>query len=49
MYEMSESQILLVSGGKMSTETKVIIGVTLLVSPVVGVGMLVGYYANNKD
>lgn len=48
MYELSVDQLDFVSGGKMSTETKIIIGVALVVSPVLGCGMLLGYYANTK-
>jgi hypothetical protein len=48
MYQLNEAQIEMVSGGEMSTETKVIIGVSLAVCPVLGVGMLLGYYANTK-
>lgn len=48
MKELSLDEVNLVSGGDMSTETKVIIGVAFAVSPVVGVGMLLGYYANVK-
>lgn len=48
MYELSGDEVGLVSGGAMSTETKVIIGAALIVSPIIGVGMLVGYYANVK-
>lgn len=39
----------LVSGGAMSTETKIVIGVALVVCPLLGAGMLVGYYANSPS
>ena len=48
MKELTIDQVNLVSGGDMSTETRVIIGVALAVTPVVGMGMLLGYYANVK-
>lgn len=46
MYQLDEIQLDQVSGGEMSTETRVIITVAIVVCPIVGVGMLVGYYAN---
>lgn len=48
MYELNEVQIDMISGGVMSTETKIIIGVSLAVCPLLGAGMLLGYYANTK-
>lgn len=46
MQELNMEQIEAVSGGEMSTTTKVVIGGALVVAPVVGLGMLLGYYSN---
>lgn len=46
MKELSCEQINLVSGGEMSTRTKVIIGAALVISPVMGAGLVLGYYVN---
>lgn len=47
MIELNTAQLDMVSGGEMSTETKIIIGVSLVVCPLLGAGMLLGYYANS--
>lgn len=48
MQELNLEQIELVSGGEMSTTTKVIIGGAAIVSPLVAAGMLLGYYSNKQ-
>ena len=48
MIELSAVDVEMVSGGAMSTETKVEIGIALAVCPILGLGMLAGYYANAK-
>jgi len=49
MRELSVSELDLVSGGgDMSTETKVIVGLALVVSPLLGAVVLIGYYANRE-
>ena len=46
MRDLDIDQIAAVSGGEMSTTSKVAIGAALIVSPVVGLGMMMGYYLN---
>jgi hypothetical protein len=48
MQEMTMNEVALVGGGVMSTATKVEIGIALAVCPLLGLGMLAGYYANAK-
>lgn len=48
MQELTDNQIEVVGGGLMSTETAMIIGIACAVFPIVGGGMLLGYYANTK-
>lgn len=48
MIELAAAEVGMVSGGVMSTETKVEIGVALVLCPILGLGMLAGYYANTK-
>ncbi len=46
MHELDSNQIAIVSGGQMSATSKIVIGGTMIFSPVVGLGMMLGYYAN---
>jgi len=46
MRELTEAEILLVSGGQMSTKTAVTIGIVGLFCPIAGLGMTIGYYVN---
>lgn len=48
MQELTMNEVALVAGGAMSTATKVEIGIALVVCPILGLGMLAGYYANAK-
>lgn len=48
MMELSVAEVEMISGGVMSTETKMEIGAALVLCPILGVGMLIGYYANTK-
>lgn len=48
MIELAVVEVEMVSGGVMSTESKIEIGVALALCPVLGAGMLFGYYTNTK-
>ncbi|MDG2525246.1 hypothetical protein P6166_07760 [Stenotrophomonas sp. HITSZ_GD] len=48
MRELNERDIEMIRGGEMSTRSKVIIGTALVLSPVLGAGMLLGYYSNRQ-
>ena len=48
MIELATAEVGMVSGGVMSTETKMEIGAALVLCPILGLGMLAGYYANTK-
>lgn len=48
MIELAAAEVGMVCGGVMSTETKVEIGIALAFCPILGFGMLAGYYANAK-
>ncbi|MGN2242597.1 hypothetical protein ACFWZU_03690 [Frateuria sp. GZRR33] len=48
MQELTMGEVAFVAGGEMSTATKVEIGIALAVCPLLGLGMLAGYYANAK-
>lgn len=48
MIELAAAEVGMVSGGVMSIETRVEIGTALVLCPILGFGMLVGYYANTK-
>lgn len=47
MRELNVSEIDFVSGGLMSMKSRYIIGGALLFCPVLGAGMLLGYFANS--
>lgn len=48
MRELSEKEIHTVCGGEMSTRSRIIIGTACVLSPVLGAGMLLGYYTNRQ-
>jgi len=48
MIELAAAEVGMVCGGVMSTETRIEIGAALVLCPILGLGMLAGYYANAK-
>lgn len=48
MQELTMNEVAFVAGGVMSTATKIEIGAALVLCPILGLGMLAGYYANAK-
>lgn len=50
MKVLTETEIKMVSGGEMSTKTKVVVATVCVVGgPIVCAGVLVGYYSNTKS
>lgn len=45
MRELNQVETDIISGGQMSTQTRITIGVAFVVCPLAGIAMLAGYYA----